>query len=141
MNGVQELLIVGWLCLTGAGIGLTIYMVVVSVQDLRNLENLGLNGELEALSRLSIWQEARRFIIKMVFFLLGISGLIESVRRPDVASTRDAYGWVSVILLYTVVSLMNYSSVAAIRFRKHFIATKISNDPRSSKGKGEQGDA
>ena len=118
MKPEQLWIVLGWLLLTGAGICLTSYMIFVSYGDLQNLHKAKINGGLEALSKLALWQEARRFVIKVTLFSLGIGALFQP---PEEQTHQGIYSWAFVVVLYGLVALLDYSTIAAIRYRRKYI--------------------
>jgi hypothetical protein len=117
----QLIVIIGWLVLTGIGVWLTTKMMLLTRGDLKLLRAQNINGATQAMTKLSFWQEARRFSIKALLFLVGIISLfspqVPEYCRPD----NKFFGWAFAAFLYMVVIVMNYSTIQAMRFRSYFI--------------------
>lgn len=107
-----------WLLVTGVGIGLTTSMMLLTRSDLRFLTRHNINGEVQRMTRLSFWQEFRRFCIKLFLFSIGVEAVIAPDRDPRPYTVSS---WVFIVLLFTSVMLMNYSTFAAMRFRHQFL--------------------
>jgi hypothetical protein len=117
MDPVELWLIIGWLAITGIGLMLTSALMYMNILDLRFLAAHDLNGDLERVTKLSMWQEARRFVVKVFLFAIGVETLFQ---HPHPHPPRGAE-WIGVVALFLIVGLLNYSSFAAIRFRRNFI--------------------
>jgi hypothetical protein len=115
-------IIIGWLLLTGFGIYITAKMMWLSQSDLELLKRNGVNGDAQAIARLAFWQEFRRFIIKVILFILGLVAFAQPDPPPVCRTANPAFGWVFVGVLYLMVILMNYSTIEALRFRSRFIS-------------------
>lgn len=138
MSPLELTLVIAWLVLTAIGIALAATMIAFCVSDLKFLERNNVNGDFQRFTRVAMWQEIRRFVVKAILFLIGVSAFF-------VPSDRDSpHGgeWIGVAALFLIVILLNYSSYAAMRFREQFIATQVilPEDPEDEP-KGEKVDA
>jgi uncharacterized membrane protein len=115
---LQEGIAFAWLLVTGVGIGLTSSMMILTRSDLKLLKEHGIDGPVQSITRLSFWQEFRRFCVKVFLFSVGLEAVIAPQRDPR---PYTASSWVFIGLLFTSVMLMNYSTFAAMRFRRRFL--------------------
>lgn len=123
MTTTQLVITVLWLVVTGAGVVLTALMVILTKADCRFLRTQGVeSGRLYEGMRLSLWQEARRFVIKIFLFSLGVEAFFVPHREPPPRQTT--IGWIFTGALFGVVLLLNYSTIAAMRYRHKYLAQK-----------------
>lgn len=123
MNTTQFVVTLCWLVVTGVGLALTITMMALVRSDLALIRARGTDGVLLALTKLSFWQEFRRFFVKLFFFSLGVDRLLV----PPTASEHAPVGqdWLFIALLFGVVILLNYSTFRALQFRHRFLEGRI----------------
>jgi hypothetical protein len=115
---LQTGITVAWLLVTGVGIGLTTSMMILTRSDLKLLMTHNIDGDAQRMTRLAFWQEFRRFCIKVFLFSIGVEAIIAPDRDPR---PYTASSFVFIVLLFTSVMLMNYSTFAAMRFRHRFL--------------------
>jgi hypothetical protein len=109
------------LVVTGAGVVLTATMMLLTRSDRRFVEDHGVvSGRLYEGIVLAFWQEARRFVVKIFLFSIGIEALVIP-RRPD-PPPQDSSAWVFTGALFGVVILLNYSTIAAMRYRHKYMS-------------------
>lgn len=126
------IIIVCWLVTTGIGIALTSSMMWLTHSDLKFLRQQAINGELQRLTALSFWQETRRFCIKVFLFLIGVESLFTH-HDPSANPRANAGDWFFIVCLFGVVWLLNYSTIAAMRYRRQFLQS-----PRHSQEHSDQ---
>lgn len=120
MTTADLILVSLWLLVTGTGVVLTARMMILTKSDGEFLADKGIDGAAAALTNLAFWQEFRRFFVKVFLFTVGLSVFFEPP-VPDVCKVHTVYSWIFVACLFGVVLLLNYSTIAAMRYRKHFI--------------------
>jgi hypothetical protein len=125
-----------WLLVTGVGVVLTTVMVYLSWTDMRFLRSQGVNsGRLYEGMHLSLWQEARRFLIKLFLFSIGVEAFF--IPRRDPPPKQSVIGWVFTGALFGVVLLLNYSTIAAMRYRHKYLSPEQQLTPEQPEQKGE----
>ena len=133
-------LVIAWLGLTAIGIVLAATMISLCASDLKFLKRNRINGDIQRFTRATMWQEIRRFVVKLILFLIGVSAFfVDEDREPPHGGQ-----WVGVVALFLIVGLLNYSSLAAMRFRKQFLGrptTQILPEDPEDEPKGEKVDA
>jgi uncharacterized membrane protein len=110
-----------WLIVTGTGVVLTLLMMILTHSDLQFIHSVGQNGDLEATTKLAFWQEFRRFFVKVFLFAVGV-GSFFAPAAPDFCRTpRNVESWVFIACLFGVVLLLDYSTIATMRYRRRFM--------------------
>ena len=125
-NLTTLILTYGWLVLSGFGVFLTATMIVLTKSDLRFLKEYGVNGAVEASTRLAFWNSMRAFVILFALFAIGIISLF----TPHVPSTREQpaagpYNWAFIAFMYLVVITLDASTLAVYRFRRRWLRGRI----------------
>lgn len=119
MTTSELITIILWLIVTGIGVVLTGTLMYLTYSDLQLIKQKELDGNLQRITSLSFWQEFRRFFVKLFLFSVGIEALF----RPDSEQNppHTWQQWSLIAMLFGVVILLNYSTLAAMRFRHQFI--------------------
>lgn len=128
MTTSDLIIVLLWLLVTGTGIVLTAIMMVLTKSDGEFLKDKNIDGAAQALAKLSFWQEFRRFFVKLFLFTVGLSAFFQPP-VPDVCKVHSAYSWIFIAALFGVALLLNYSTIAAMRYRKHFITGDYDGKP------------
>lgn len=124
MTTTDLVLVALWLLVTGTGVVLTARMMILTRSDGEFLRDKGIDGAAQALTTLAFWQEFRRFFVKVFLFAVGLSAFFQPP-VPEICKVHNSYSWVFIAALFGVVLLLNYSTIAAMRYRKRFILGEI----------------
>ena len=127
----------GWMVLTAIGVFITAAMMFLTRSDLKFLKEQGINGAVEASTRLAFGNCARAFVILSLLFATGFISFF----APHVPSTRQQpaagpFNWAFIAFLYLVVITLDYSSFAVFRFRRRWLRGRAVFETKEYEGAG-----